>query len=301
MVLSEMQVKTILKSLGVPEGQITKELIEDIQMNCNNTVDVITYVQEHDLLPKAGRKGTGSGGGTDKLEGILIASSSQPRLDAIADRSENKLLAQRDLRYVVYDTESGQYVMVDEHGNFITDEEGNAKILTPIKNYIGYVLHNGKITMIKSSEPLPEAPCYVTLTGRNYNNRFFVVNKLEQRELSEVELEVLNNFIDDEIFKAFEKVNKECQLEPFVFIGKVRYVGSDRREGQPDRGELDLVTVFTIGHGENAINIRAPYCNEYPRNDAGIFIGLLTVRKWTNKNGDVRLIRTITHPVKVTR
>lgn len=296
MVLSDVQIKSILLQLGVPEEQVTKEIIEDIQMNCSRTMDIISYMKQYNLIPKR----QGSSKTNDKLNGILIAASSQPRFDSLINKTDGKFVQMKDYKRVVYDEDSDMYILTDEQGNYMVDNEGNAVILNPIENYVGYVLVNNKIIPIKSSNKLPTEPCYVELTGRNYNGKLFVVNTIKSRELSDVELNILNDYIDNEIFQASEKVNNPCKFEPFIFIGKVRYVGMDKREDQPCRGKLDEVTVFTIGHGDNAVNIRAN-CREFTRNDAGIFIGMLSINKWTKKDGNVTLFRTVIHPVKLMR
>ena len=290
MVLSEEQVRTVLMQLGIPEDQITKELIEEIQLNCKTSLDIISYVQEKGLVSKP-RGSSGSNRGSDTIEGILIAASEDKRLDALFDTATKQVLSYRDYMRVKYFKDDDCYALVDDQGNIIVDENGNARILAPIEQYVGYLYDKDKIVMLKSNNPLPTKPCYVKLSGRQFKNLFVVNNIEDQRELSELEWEVLNEFIDKEIMNVHEKLYKECTNEPTIFIGRVQWSGIER---QGERGQLDLKTVFRVGN-----EIVQSYGVTFPVRDVGIFIGLLNVRKRVGKDGQTYWNRTILHPVKI--
>jgi len=287
MVLSEEQVKNVLKQLGISDSQVTKELIEDIQLNCKDTIDVIEYAQAKILKQFKKKSQSGSGSGSETLEGILIASSEEPRFDVFFDAESRKPVSYSDYRHVQYLPDEDCYVLIDS--------EGNAKAINMVEYYVGYILTNdGKVLLLKSSNPLPVTPHYVTLSGKKYKNVFVVNGVTEQRELTDIEWEKLNDFIDNETLNAFVKLQKECSSEPIVFIGRIVWSGIDRQEG---RGILDYKTAFKIGHGDSAISINA-YGVALPRS-AGMYIGLITVRKKVSNDGRVFWNRTILHPVKI--
>ena len=290
MVLSEEQVRMVLMQLGIPEDQITKELIEEIQLNCKTSLDIISYVQERGLVSRP-RSGSGSNRGSDTIEGILIAASEDKRLDALFDTATKQVLSYRDYMKVKYFKDDDCYALVDDQGNIIVDENGNARILAPIEQYVGYLYDKDKIVMLKSNNPLPTKPCYVKLSGRQFKNLFVINNIEDQRELSELEWEVLNEFIDKEIMNVHEKLYKECTNEPTIFIGRVQWSGIER---QGERGQLDLKTVFRVGN-----ETVQSYGVTFPIRDVGIFIGLLNVRKRVGKDGQTYWNRTILHPVKI--
>ena len=285
MVVSEEQVKNVLKQLGVSDDKITKELIEDIQLNCTSTIDIIEYVQGKALVGSIGNKGKSKS--TDKIDGILMAASEEPRFDVFFDTETKKPVSYSDYRNIQYLPDENCYVLVDS--------EGNAKTIDMVEYYIGYLLTNdNKILLLKSSNPLPVTPHYVTLSGKKYKNVFVVNNITEQRELTDDEWEKLNEFIDNETLNTFTKLQEECNSEPIVFIGRIIWSGTDR---QDNRGVLDLKTAFKIGYGDSAVTVNA-YGVMLPR-DAGIFVGLLTNRKRVLEDGRVFWRRTILHPVKI--
>jgi len=295
MVLSEEQVRTVLVQLGLTEDQITKELIEEIQLNCKTSLDIINYAQEKGLI---GRTRGSSGRGrnydnksSDTIEGILIAASEDKRFDALYDTATKQMLSFRDYMRVRYFKDDDCYALVDDQGNIVVDESGNARIQAPIEQYVGYLYDKDRIVMLKSNKPLPTKPCYVKLNGRQYKNVFVVNNIEDQRELSELEWEALNDFIDKEIMNVHEKLYKECTNEPIIFIGRVQWSGVER---QGERGQLDLKTVFRVGN-----ETIQSYGVTFPARDAGIFVGLLNVKKRIGKDGQVYWNRTLLHPVKI--
>jgi len=284
MVLSELQIRSILLQLGVPSNQITKELIEEIQLNCKSTMDLIDYANKV-VLKKQGRRNTRTG--TNTLEGILIAASEEPRFDTFFEQESRKPISFRDYKKIQYVADENCYVLVES--------EENIKVLNAVEYYIGYLLTpNEEVILLKSNKPLPTTPHYVKVAGRQYSRMFVVHDIPVCRELSEMEWEKLNEFIDNGIEEAPTKLSKECSAEPLVFIGRIVWSGVDKDRA---KGVLDLKTAFRVGYGGSEITLFA-YSVAIPR-DVGIFIGLLNAKKRVLEDGRVIWMRSLIHPVKV--
>lgn len=283
MVLSDTQVKTILVQLGMSEEQITKELIEEIQLNCKGSLDVMAYAQKKGLIRVKQRSGTKQ----DTIEGILIAASDEPRFDTFFEKDTRKPVAFKDYQKIQYIQEENCYILVES--------ENDAKILDSIEYYIGYMLiDDNDVLLVKSTVQLPVTPQYIKLAGRKFKNMFVANKVLETRELSDVEWDKLNDYIDTQILEAETKMQKECSNEPIAFIGKVIWAGIDN---QGIRGVLDQKTAFRIVSGGSSIGLTA-YSVLLPQ-DTGIYIGLLTVKKRVREDGSVIWRRTLLHPVKI--
>jgi len=284
MTLTVEQIKTVLAQLGIPEEKISKDLLEEIEINCKNVLDIMSYVEQN-------RKTTNNNSKTETIEGILIAASEDARFDSFFDPLAKSFVSFKDYKYIKYLEDEGYYVLTDEYGNILTDDEGNAKILTPIYKYVGYLYANDELFLIKSEKPLPVKPCYVNLSGKKYKTMFIVQDILDQRqELSRLEWDVLNTLVDNNTMNTYDKFNNECKNEITIFIGNVSFSNAKAKLA---RGILDLKTTFKIANfNANAFKVAL-------QKSAGIYIGILNVRKYIDKEGNPKWGRTITHPVMI--
>jgi len=286
MVLSEDYVRSLLKQLGVSDEKVTKELIEEIQLNCKDAIDVVNYAYSKSLV-RITSGSSSNNNRTDTIEGIMIGASDEPRFDIFFDSETRKPVPYTEYRKIQY--------LPDEQCYVIMEEDGTAKVIDEAKFYVGYILtDNNQVTLLKSTEPLPTTPQYVKYTGKQYRNVFVVNSINDSRELTEEEWDRLSEYIDTSIMEAYKKLFIECTNEPFVFVGRVHWSGNN----DESKGIVGALTTFKIGAGSSAISVNS-YGVMLPRHDAGIFIGLLTVRKRVHEDGNITWRRTLLHPVKV--
>ena len=285
MTISTTQIKNVLIQLGFSEDNINKDLLEEIEINCKNVLDVMSYVEQK---TKITRKYNSK---AENMEGILIAASEDARFDSFFDNSVKSFLSFKDYRNVKYLKDEGYYVLTDEYGNLLTDDEGNVRALTPLYKFIGYLYANDKIYMIKSEKPLPTNPCYVNLSGKSYATMFIVKEVINQRELSGLEWEVLNNIVDEHLTEIQDKFNMEGKSSTAIFIGNITYNGAYK--DNPTRGILDTKTVFKVS------SFYATAFSTTLQKSAGIYIGVLNVKKNIGNDGNTYWNRTLTHPVKL--